>query len=91
MSEQRWADLRFEIEHGAGQGVADDVAALLAERDQLAEALAWVIHIASAVRDDDGELRMYDAGCGCCSEYTAVPDRFVDVIRTTINAGDTGD
>jgi phage host-nuclease inhibitor protein Gam len=70
--------------------------ALGEQRDQLAEALAWMASL-TWVRDDDednpepGQLCVVDVGCGCCSHRAPAPDQLADVIRAAFNAGDSGD
>jgi hypothetical protein len=80
VSGDRWASLRFEIEHGAGQGVADDVTALLAERDQLAGAWMWVAS---------------NIGVGeCLDRWGELPWQVLDALESdwgTPIAGDSGD
>ena len=98
MSEDEWADLRalvsgdIEALDACGPPAAGDcqyydpwlLSALLAERDQLAEAMNLLARNCFINETSAGGLRVYERGCGCCSDdATDVPAHLVELIRST--------
>jgi hypothetical protein len=94
VSEQRWDDLRKRLHHNAAEEAAspfimstdyayygtEEVAALLAERDQLAEALAFIVPLSYVRERSDGSAVVGDTGCGCCMDDHDVPPHLVDLL-----------
>jgi hypothetical protein len=57
---------------------------LLAERDQLTEAMNLLARNCFINETSAGGLRVYERGCGCCSDdATDVPAHLVELIRST--------